>query len=184
MGLYKILGRKEEAIDCIQRCWDRMLREGKLELGWFIMSSMPRDPCEKRWEDKRTLRVEKIGPGLREWSLPWRGNCGNRGWKGRLGPDYAALKSNGKLHWETLSKWQNEHKRLLLWLLLFLFPSLISLSTAENAKFPHQCFTERSFETFRLELETGLCIHAAVNLNFPIFKLGLITPTLQKCYGR
>ena len=62
-----------------------VLREGKLELGRFIMSTMPRDPCEKRWEDKRTLQVEKISPGLREWILPWRGNCGKEAGKGGWG---------------------------------------------------------------------------------------------------
>ena len=59
MGLYTILGHKEEAIDCIQSHWDRVLRKGKLELGRVITSTMPRVHVSKERKSKEPC-------GLRE----------------------------------------------------------------------------------------------------------------------
>lgn len=55
-------------------------------------------------------------------------------WKGRLSPHGACLESNSKPHWETFSRLWKEREHLLLWLLLFLFPSLVFLKCCRRCQ--------------------------------------------------
>ena len=113
MGLYKILGHKEEeAIDSIQSHWDRVLRK----LGRVIMWTVPRGLCgEQRQEVKRAVWIKKIRPGPHQWNLSWGETEGAEAGKGgraqMMHPGSQMTNFIGSFQWkmETLSKWKNEH---------------------------------------------------------------------------